>query len=159
MEKRIMMDAGDTAWAVAEAIRNLIEHVEAIAPPHELDCMRDEAKCVVFELCSKVMLADGKFDSGERELLQRLVNLGEHDGTRFLQQHTVRWDETSKTIPHFFKSAVTQDPDTARSMLREIQFIANNVAIGDGDFQAVERQTVKDYLAFLEESIAAKQQP
>jgi hypothetical protein len=40
-------------------------------------------------------------------------------------------------------------------MLREIQLIGNNVCISDGSFEAVEHETVKRYLVFLEEFMLA----
>jgi tellurite resistance protein len=150
MKTHSSMDANESAWVVREAIENLLEYVAAAVSPEDLQGMRDEAKKLVIELCSTVILADGRCDSGEREFLHLLVKLDEQRENRFLLEQTALWDGSSKTVPRFFEVAVARDPDLARSMLREIQFIGNNVAIGDGDFQAVERKTVRNYVAFLE---------
>ena len=146
------MDTGENAWAVAQAIENLLGLVDAAVPPEELEGMRDEARRVVFELCSTVILRDGKCDSGERELLDRLLNFGGEGEIRYLLEYTAQWDETSKTIPRFFVEAATRDVDLVRSILCEIQFIGNNVAISDGDFQAVERKIVRNMSHFWRNS-------
>lgn len=165
LKSKGLMDgySGDTVWAVSEAIENLIELVDSVAQVGGAvrDQMRLEAEHTVCMLTSAVILADGEYEPGEGLFIRHLFDVNQNQESeqdlRWLIEQSERWKAASQEIPGFVRAAVLcdakQESETARSMLREIQFIGNNVAISDSEFQTTERETVSRYVAFLEDFI------
>lgn len=144
----------DTVWAVRESILNLLELVDAASETDAaeiLDTHREEAMTTVLMLALAVMIADGKYQAGEDLFIRHLVDMERNPdwGGSDLNELASKWKSAAVTIPGFFRAA---SGDTARAMLREIQFIGNNVSISDGDFQGAEREEVAKYIGFLEDS-------
>jgi hypothetical protein len=151
-----------TVFAVQAAIENLLELIERAGrgfASEEIGQLGEEAQKTVLMLIAAIVLSDQKYKPGEQAFLRLLVDLRDKPGgeIRCLNEYAAEWGEASMKVPHFFEVAVRHDTrhetDIARAMLREIQLIGNNACISDGSFESVEHETVKGYLAFLEEFI------
>lgn len=149
----------DTAWAVHQAILNLLELVESIVvdgDPQEIEELYAEAKQTIGRLCAVVVFADGDYGADEHTLIVHLLDMGADAESEVsdLNEWSLDWEDRSKRVPRFFQLAVLRGGD-ARSMLREIQFIGNNVCISDGVFEGKERIVVSQYVAFLEDYLSS----
>lgn len=143
----------DTVWAVREAILNLLELVDATAEADGdviRDKYREEAMTTVLMLAIAVMIADGKYIAGEDLFIRHLVDMDRNPdwGGSDLNEIFSKWMSASTKVPEFFRAATRSG--TAQAMLREIQFIGNNVSICDGEFQGAEREEVAKYVGILE---------
>jgi hypothetical protein len=145
----------DTAWAVREAIMNLLELVESLVENdnyEEREVFQEEVKKTVSMFAAAIVAADGKYGPEERALISHLV--GGSDAPDFelsdLNEQSEAWKSASQLVPKFFRRSVLME-GVSRAILREIQFIGNNVCISDGDFHGEERILVSHYVAFLED--------
>jgi len=148
----------DTVWSVQQAILNLLELVDSVAHaegPEKRENLRAEARRTILMLTADIVIADGICQAGEQAFVRHLVDLSDLPGEdlSYVNEYAALWAAASKVVPRFFSAAVRCDTDIAHSMLREIQFIGNNVCISDREFQAKEREAVAHYVAFLEDSI------
>ncbi len=152
----------ETVRAAQAAFMDLLEQAELAAAhggPNEVQELREDAQKTVLRLIAAVMLADGSYDPGEREFIRLLVNWKDKPGgeMRYLNEYASEWAVKAREVPRFFKAAARRDAndgsDIAKTMLRRIQLIGNYASISDGKFEPSERQTVRDYVAFLENYI------
>jgi uncharacterized tellurite resistance protein B-like protein len=108
-------------------------------------------------LIAGVMLADGQYEEGEQEFIRLLVDARDKPGGEiaYLNDYAARWAKASMEVPGFYCAAVRRDSrdgtDIAWKMRCRIQLIGNYASIADGKFVASERETVRRYVAFLEE--------
>jgi hypothetical protein len=158
------MDANteDTVWAVREAYLNLLELVDSVASTQggeEREMLRAEAQKTVLMLTASIILADGRYDADEEAFIRHFVNLSDKPGAElsYLNEYATMWRSASMDVPGFFQAAARCDAnsntDIANAMLREIQFIGNNVSIAPKKSQAKGQKFVVDYVAFLENFI------
>ena len=153
-----------TVFAVQTAILNLLELIEQAvrgAEKEEIEGLDEEAQKTVLMLIAAIVLSDHKYKPAEQAFLRVLVDWQDKLGgeASYLNEYATQWTDASVRVPGFFQAAVQHDArhqtGIARAMLREIQLIGNNVCISDGSFEAVEHETVKRYLVFLEEFMLA----
>jgi uncharacterized tellurite resistance protein B-like protein len=149
-----------TALAAQQAFIDLLELAEWAARgdgPEGSEALRAEAETTILRLIAAVMLADGQYDPGEQEFLRLLVDLRDKPGgeVSYLNEYAARWAETAMEIPRFYRAAVRRDAGEgsgiAWKMRCRIQLIGNYASISDGKFAASEFETVRRYVAFLEE--------
>lgn len=148
----------DTVWAVQQAIMNLLDLVDSVAQTDsegDRERLRAEAKKTVLILTAAIIIADGKYEAAEQAFIRHLVDLSDEPGVElsYLNEYAAQWMTASIEVPCFFRAAVANGGDVARSMLREIQFIGNNICISDSEFQSKERESVAQYVKFLEDFI------
>jgi uncharacterized tellurite resistance protein B-like protein len=149
-----------TALAAQQAFIDLLELAELAAQgdgPAGSEALRADAQTTILMLIAAVMLADGEYDPGEQEFLRLLVDLRDKPGgeVSFLNEYAARWAETAMEIPRFYRAAVRRDAGEGTGigwkMRCRIQLIGNYASISDGKFAASEFETVRRYVAFLEE--------
>jgi uncharacterized tellurite resistance protein B-like protein len=146
-----------TALAAQQAFIDLLELAPQGHGPEGSEALRAEAETTILRLIAAVMLADGEYDPGEQEFLRLLVDLRDTPGgeVSYLNEYAARWAETSMEIPRFYRAAVRRDAEEGTGIawrLRcKIQLIGNYASISDGKFSASEFETVRRYVAFLEE--------
>lgn len=105
---------------------------------------------------------DGQLDPQESAFLRLLIDFEERPNAElaYLRQYSERWQQMDKKVPEFFRVAVESDAknktDTARGIMREIQFIGNNCAVTDTRFAGSEVTIIRRYLRFLEEYLDEK---
>jgi hypothetical protein len=150
----------ETVEAAQTAFIDLLELAELAAEGDssvESQALREEAQSTVLMLIAAVMLADGQYDEGEQEFIRLLVDSREKAGGEisYLNDYAARWMKASMEIPEFYCAAVRRDSrdgtDIAWKMRCRIQLIGNYASIADGKFVASERDTVRFYVAFLED--------
>lgn len=154
------MDEKETVEAAQTAFIDLLELAEVAAEGDssvESQALREEAQSTVLMLIAAVMLADGQYDEGEQEFVRLLVDSRDKAGGEisYLNDYAARWTKASMEVPGFYCAAVRRDArdrtDIAWKMRCRIQIIGNYVSISDGKFAASERETVRRYVAFLED--------
>jgi hypothetical protein len=155
----------DTAIAVhivQEAMANIDEAIAQSAgsiASVDVDFLQSEARETVMGLIASLITADGFLHPQEREFLVRLVEVGDRPNAElaFLREYAERWRRQEQTVPGFFRQAVEADlknqSDSAGSLTREIQLIANNCSIADGESTATEKRIISNYLRLLDDYI------
>jgi hypothetical protein len=135
----------------------VLEIVETLSnEKEEQDALRSEAEKTILRFIAAIVLADGQYRSGEKGLVSFLVDWTAKEGgeARYLNEYAAKWSETSDEIPKFFEAAVrydvANDTDAARTILRNIQLIGNNVCACDSRGGPKERAIVQRFLALLE---------
>ncbi len=119
--------------------------------------LREEAQLTMLMLIAAVMLADGQYEEGEQEFIRLLVDARDKPGGEvgYLNDYAARWAKASMDVPGFYCAAVRRDSrdgtDIAWQMRCRIQLIGNYASSADGKFVASERETVRRYVAFLED--------
>ena len=150
----------ETVEAAQAAFVELLELTElAVQDDYsmESEALRSEAQSTVLMLIAAVMLADGEYDEGEREFIRLLVDWRDKEGGEisYLNDYAARWTTASMEVPEFYCAAVRRDvrdgTDIAWKMRCRVQLIGNYASIADGKFVASERETVRRYVAFLED--------
>jgi tellurite resistance protein len=150
----------ETVEAAQAAFVDLLELAELAAEGDssvESQALREEAQSTVLMLIAAVMLADGQYDEGEQEFIRLLVDSRDKAGgeVSYLNDYAARWTRASMEVPGFYCAAVRRDSrdgtDIAWKMRCRIQIIGNYASIADGKFVASERDTVRRYVAFLED--------
>lgn len=162
--KAMIVNNNETVRAAQEAFMDVLELAEQAAQgagSEGSEALRGEAQATVLMLIAGIMLADGKYDPQEQEFIRLLVDLRDKPGgeVSYLNEYAARWAKAAMEVPRFFQAAVRRDAgegtDIARPMLRRIQLIGNYASICDGKFSVAEQETVKRYVAFLEDFIEA----
>ncbi len=148
----------DTVWVVQQALLNLLDMIDSFANANEEVnrlVLREDAEQTILALTSAIILADGKCDKDEKNFIRHLVGDESDVDMGNLNDYAARWNGVSKSIPTFFRAAVQYDladgAGIAASMLREIQFIGNNVCISNREFEVKERECVVGNIERLEE--------
>ena len=149
-----------TVFAVQTAVVELLELAASLDEGAEYDA-RDsavrDAEQTVLRFIAAIVVADGSLSSDEREFLALLVNTKENLGgdCSYLNEFAAGWHERSSRVPDFFERAVQHDiinkTSVARSMIREIQLIGNNICACDSRFGKREKSVVRDYISRLAE--------
>lgn len=137
----------------------LVDHISQNEDPEKQEELRQEVHRTVLMLIAAVILANRQYDPTRWPFLSNLVDWRDLPGgeVRYLNEYATRWVEASKSAPHFFEEALQYDSNhhtgIARGMLRQIQLIGNTICASDGSVSAMELETVKHYIEFLEEKI------
>jgi hypothetical protein len=156
------VDENAIVFAVQSAFMDLLELVERVAHgdgAEGSEALSGEAQRTVLMLIAAIVVSDHKYKSGEQAFLKLLVDWQDKPGgeVRYINQYATEWKVASEQVPRFFHAAAQHDArhgtGNARAMLRAIQLIGNNACISDGCFEPVEHETVKHYVAFLEDFI------
>jgi Tellurite resistance protein TerB. len=147
-------------FAVQSAVLELLELIEGIAQdgePAKREAFSQEAQKTVLMFIAAIVLSNREYTPTNPSFLSILVDCKDLPGgeVRYLNEYATRWVEASNQIPHFLEAAVQYDSihktGIARAMLRHIQTIGNHVCASDGKISGAERETVQQYLTFLEE--------
>ena len=151
--------------AVQESVVNLLRLVDRAArelSAVEVAKLRDEAQETVLMLIAAIVLADNKYDAGEKAFVGLLVDWSQKPGgeAHYLNEYAARWKTTSLQVPHFIQTGADHDllnsTEITKQMMSEIQLIGNNTCVSDGHFDASEHTLLQNYIAFLEEYVTAR---
>jgi hypothetical protein len=151
-----------TIFAVQAAVVELLELAALLEEGKESDLKESvlrDAEQTVLRFIAAIVVADGTLSSDEREFVTLLVNTKEKPGgdCSYLNEFAAEWDERSSRVPDFFERAVKHDiinkTTVARSMIREIQLIGNNICACDSRFGKREQSVVRNYISKLAEFV------
>ncbi len=157
-----------TIFAVQAAVVELLDLAASLDPNADSDSREEliqDAEQTVLRFIAGIVLADRDYSLEEQEFLAILVNAKEKPGgiIRYLNEFAAQWREASSRAPVFFQRAVRHDiangTSIARSMIREIQLVGNNICVCDARFRKQEQSIVHDYVStlatFLDSATAA----